>query len=360
MWEFQLPTKIIFGRGSIDRVWENVDKKKVLLVTGKSGFREQTARKIRKQLGSAEIAVYDKVEPNPTYQNVDEGVELVSDARSQMIIALGGGSVIDAAKLIALLAVNEGDAYDYAFRGKKIERKGLPLLAIPTTAGTGSEVTPFAVISDKEKKLKAPVRNRYLFPKVAVVDPQLTASMPKELTANTGADALAHALEALWSKKAGPITDYLALRAVKIIFENLKKACDEPQNIEVREEMSLASLLGGMAISNAWTGPAHAISYPFTTHFGVAHGNACSLTLPEVMEFNALKSEKINRITQLYGPEKLRELFKGVGLKTKLSEVGVKKEDIPVILEGVVASTLETNMVKMEKGDIEALLNKIL
>jgi len=360
MWEFQLPTKIIFGRGSIERVWENVDKKKVLLVTGKSGFREQIVRKIRKQLSTVEIAVYDKVEPNPTYQNVDEGVELVSDTRSQMVIALGGGSVIDTAKLVASVAVNEGDACDYAFRGKKIERKGLPVIAIPTTAGTGSEVTPFAVISDKEKKLKAPVRNRYLFPKVAVVDPQLTASMPKELTANTGADALAHALEALWSKKAGPITDYLALRAVKIIFENLKKACEEPENMDVREEMSLASLLGGMAISNAWTGPAHAISYPFTTHFGVAHGNACSLTLPEVMEFNALKSEKINRITQLYGPEKLRELFREVGLKTKLSEVGVRKEDIPVILEGVVASTLETNIVKMEKGDIEALLNKIL
>jgi len=280
MWEFQLPTKIIFGRGSIDRVWENVDKKKVLLVTGKSGFREQAARKIRKQLSSAEIAVYDKVEPNPTYQNVDEGVELLGDAGGQMVIALGGGSVIDTAKLIASLAVNKGDAYDYAFRGKRIERKGLPVIAIPTTAGTGSEVTPFAVISDKEKKLKAPVRNRYLFPKVAVVDPQLTASMPKELTASTGADALAHALEALWSKKAGPITDYLALRAVKIIFENLKKACEEPENMDVREEMSLASLLGGMAISNAWTGPAHAISYPFTSHFGVADGNACCLTLP--------------------------------------------------------------------------------
>lgn len=329
-------------------------------MTGKGGFREQVVKKIRKQLSNVEITVYDEVEPNPTYQSIDEGAEVIEKNGCEAVIALGGGSTIDAGKLMASIAVNKGKAYEYAFEGKKIEKRGLPLIAIPTTAGTGSEVTPFAVISDKEKKLKTPVRNKQLFPKVALLDPELTASMPAELTANTGADALAHALEALWTKKAQPITDYLALRAVKIIFENLKKACEEPQNIDAREEMSLASLLGGMAISNTGTGPAHAISYPFTTHFGVPHGNACSLTLPEVMEFNALQSEKINRITQLYGPERLRELFKEVGLKMRLSEVGVKKEDIPVILNGVVASTLEMNIVKIEKGDIEALLNKIL
>jgi len=359
-WEFQLPTKIIFGRGSLTRLWENVDAKKVLLVTGRGGFREQVVKKIRKQLSNVEITVYDRIEPNPTHQSVDEGAEIIEKNGCEMVIALGGGSTIDAGKLMASIAVNKGKAYEYAFQGKKIGKRGLPLIAIPTTAGTGSEVTPFAVISDKEKKLKAPIRNRQLFPKVAVVDPEFTASMPAELTANTGADALAHALEALWTKKAQPITDYLALRAVKIIFENLKKVCEEPQNMEAREEMSLASLLAGMAISNTGTGPAHAISYPLTIHFGVPHGNACSLTLPEVMEFNALRSEKINRITQLYGPERLRELFNEVRLKTRLGEAGVKKEDIPLILDGVVASTLEMNIVEMGRGDIEALLNKIL
>jgi alcohol dehydrogenase len=359
-WEFQLPTKIIFGRGSISRVWENVDKKKVLLVTGRSKFREQFVTRMKKQLSNVELSMYDNVEPNPTHQNVDGGIDVIEKQGCELVIGFGGGSAIDAAKLMASIAVNGGKAYEYAFGGRKIERKGLPLIAIPTTAGTGSEVTPFAVISDKEKKLKAPVRNRHLFPKVAVVDPELTASMPAELTANTGADALSHALEALWSKKAEPITDYIALRAAKLIFDNLKKACEEPQNMGVREEMSLASLLGGMAISNAWTGPSHAISYPLTVHFGVAHGNACSLTLPEVMEFNALRSEKINRITQLYGPDKLRELFKDVGLKTKLSEFGIKKEDIPLIADGVLTSTLEINMVEIKKEDVVGILNKVL
>jgi len=359
-WEFQLPTKIIFGRGSLSRVWEHVDKKKVLLVTGRSSFREQVVRRIRKQLSNVELTIYDKVEPNPTHQNVDDGVGAVEKDGCELVIALGGGSVIDAAKLIACIAVNPGKASDYAFKGRKIERKGLPLIAIPTTAGTGSEVTPFVVISDREKKLKVPVRNKYLFPKVAVIDPELTASMSAELTANTGADALAHALEALWSKKEQPITDYLALRAAKIIFENLKKACEEPQNMEVREEMSLASLIGGMAISNAVIGPSHAISYPLTVHFGVAHGNACSITLPEVMEFNALHSEKINRITQLYGPERLRELFREVGLKMRLSEFGIRKEDIGLIADGVVTSTLENNLVEMRKEDIVEILGRIL
>jgi alcohol dehydrogenase len=359
-WEFQLPTKIVFGRGSLSRAWESIDRKHVLLVTGKGGFREKFISRIKKQLGNAELSVYDNVEPNPTHQNVDGGVEVIEKKGCELVVALGGGSVIDAAKLMACIAVNKGNAYEYAFGKKKIEKKGLPLIAIPTTAGTGSEVTPFAVISDREKKLKAPVRNRQLFPKVAIVDPELTASMPAGLTANTGADALSHALEALWSKKAQPITDYLALRAAKLVFENLKKVCQEPHNMEAREEMSLASLLGGMAISNAWTGPAHAISYPFTVHFGVSHGNACALTLPEVMEFNALRSEKINRITQIYGPEKMRELFREVGLRTKLSEFGIRKEDIPLILEGVVASTLETNIVEMKKEDIAEILSKIL
>jgi alcohol dehydrogenase len=359
-WEFQLPTKIIFGRGSLSRVWESVDRKRILLVTGKSRFREEPLRKIRKQLGSAQISLYDDVEPNPTHQNVDGGVEVIEKEGCDSVIALGGGSIIDAAKLMASIAVNKGKAHEYAFQKKRIEKKGLPLVAIPTTAGTGSEVTPFVVISDREKKLKLPIRNRQLFPKVAVVDPELTVSMPSELTASTGADALAHALEALWSKKAQPITDYLALRAAKLIFDNLKTACQEPENMDAREEMSLASLLGGVAISNAWTGAAHAISYPLTTNFGVAHGNACSLTLPEVMEFNALRSEKINRITQLYGPEKMRELFKEIGLKTRLSDFGIRKEDIPLIADGVVASTLESNIVEMKKEDIVAILEKIL
>lgn len=359
-WEFQLPTKIIFGRGSLGRVGENVDRKKVLLVTGKGRFREHFIGRMRKQLSNIQLSVYDNVEPNPTHENVDGGVEVIEKEGCEFLIAFGGGSVIDAAKLMACIAVNEGKAYEYAFQKKKIEKKGLPLIAIPTTAGTGSEVTPFAVISDKEKKLKVPIRNRLLFPKVAVVDPELTVSMPAELTAGTGADALAHALEAVWSKKAQPITDYLALRAAKLIFENLKKACQEPENMDAREEMSLASLLGGMAISNAWTGASHAISYPLTVHFDVPHGNACSITLPEVMEFNALRSEKINRITQLYGPEKMRELFKEVGLRTKLSEFGIKKEDIPLILNGVVPSTLENNIVEMKNEDIVGILNKIL
>lgn len=359
MWEFQLPTKIIFGRGSLNRLGENVDTDKVLLVTGRGGFRDETVRRIRKQL-KVDIIIYNGVEPNPTHQSVDEGRELIKERGCELVIALGGGSVIDAAKMMACLAEADGKTYEYVFGGKKIERRGLPLIAIPTTAGTGSEVTPFAVISDRERKLKLPVRNRYLFPKVAIVDPELTVTMPKELTANTGADALAHALEALWSKKAQPISDYLALRAVKIVFENLEKACEEPNNIEVREEMSLASLLAGIAISNIGTGPSHAISYPLTVHFGVPHGNACSLTLPEVMEFNALGCEKINRITQLYGPERMRELFSKVGLKMRLGEFGIGKEDIPVILDGVVSSTLERNIREMGRKEIEEILNKIL
>jgi len=359
-WEFQLPTRIIFGRGSLGRLWETINTKKILLVTGKRGFREQTVRRIRKQLSNVEITVYDRIEPNPTYQSVDEGVELLEKNDCEAVVALGGGSTIDAAKLMASIAVNKGKAYEYAYQGKKIEKKGLPLIAIPTTAGTGSEVTPFLVVSDREKKLKVPVRNRHLFPKVAIVDPELTVSMPREVTASTGADALSHALEALWSKKSQPISDYLALRAAKIIFENLKKACEEPGNIDAREEMSLASLLAGIAISSAVTGPSHAISYPLTSIFGIPHGNACSLTLPEVMEYNALRNEKINRITQLYGPEKLRELFKDVGLRTRLEEFGIKEKDVPAIVDGASSSNLENNIVEMRREDAKAILDKIL
>lgn len=359
-WEFQLPTKIIFGRGSLSRVGENVDKKHVLLVTGKGRFREQYIERIKKQLSNIQLSVYDNVDPNPTPQNVEGGVEAIEKHGCELLIAFGGGSIIDSAKLMACIAVNKGTAYEYVFQKKKIEKKGLPVIAIPSTAGTGSEVTPFAVLSDKEKKLKAAVRNKQLFPRVAIVDPELTVSMPAELTASTGADALAHALEAMWTKKSQPITDYLALRAAKLVFDNLEKACQEPENMEVREEMSLASLLGGMAISNAMSGPSHAISYPLTSLFGIPHGNACSITLPEVMEFNALRSEKINRITQLYGPEKMRELFKNVGLKTRLGEFGIKEKDVQAIAEGASASNLENNIVEMKREEIAAILNKIL
>lgn len=153
-WEFQMPTKIIFGRGSLGRLWENVNRKRVLLVTGKGRFREQSVGRIRKQLSNVQLSVYDDVEPNPTHQNVDGGVEVIEREGCELVIAFGGGSIMDAAKLMACIAVNKGKAYEYAFQKKKIENKSLPLIAIPTTAGTGSEVTPFSVISDREKSSK--------------------------------------------------------------------------------------------------------------------------------------------------------------------------------------------------------------
>ncbi len=370
VWSYFFPVKVVFGCGSLKRLGEFVEGKKVFLVVGNHiANNEKLLKEIVGLLGEREVAVFSGVEENPSYQTIDEGVKRLKQAGCGEVVGIGGGSVLDAAKLIALVAANGGSARQYAFEGKKVEKHALPIVAVPTTAGTASEVDSFAVVSDKHGGLKTPVRAApFMYPKVALLDPELTVSCPKTVTANSGADALVHAIECFYSTRSTPITETLALHALELVWSNLKKAFDDGKDIEARSGMLLGSMLAGMAFSNTGTGMAHAISYPLTAKFGITHGNACSLTTPEIFVFNAqAERQKARQMAKITGAktttqakQHLTRLFESVGLKTRLSEFGIRKEDLPVIVEGALQAPARASPREMSAKELKKILEEIL
>jgi alcohol dehydrogenase len=285
---FHVPTTIYFGSGQIAQVKEIAEKelgaKKHFLVTDK-GIRESG---IADKVFAAfpDISVFDGVEQNPKHLTVNKAGELVRAVNPELVIGLGGGSSLDAAKAVALLATNPGRIED--FEGKHMYRiPPLPVLAIPTTCGTGSEVTWVTVVTHTERKFKMSIKGPHLFPSAALVDPDLLVTLPPSLVGSTGLDALTHAIEAYTAKPATPITDMFALRALQYIFFSLEDAHKNIKgNKRAREEIMMGSLLAGMAFGNSDVGAVHCISEAVGSLYDTPHGVANALFLPYVMEFN--------------------------------------------------------------------------
>ena len=372
VWSFHLPTRVVFGEGCLDRIFSVVDSFKpsrIMLVTGRKSMRESgVTGRIINYLEGYQVVVYDKVVGNPTNGTVEDGIQFLKDEGCDLVIGLGGGSVVDTAKAISLLSKNPSSVDDYLSEKREIVNRKLPLIAIPTTAGTGSEVTQYASIIDERKKRKISLTHEYIYPDVAIVDPVLTVAVPKFITAITGLDALSQCIEAYWSKLHTPISDIFALNGIKLIFENLKKAFIF-QNIESKKNMALASLFSGVAIGIARTTIVHSVSYPLTTHFNIPHGLACSLTLPSFIRYNAeVVADKISNIARIIGADTIEELIKRVEnlisdleLPNSLSDVGVKEEDIEVIVkEGFRPDRAENNPRKVREEDLKGILMSIL
>lgn len=370
IWNYFLPTRVVFGCGCLSKLGDVVEGEKVFLVAAGHIAKDETLmKKISSSLGNRSIAIFTGVEENPSFQTVDEGVRKLKEAGCSEVVAVGGGSVLDAAKLIALVSTNGGSSREYAFEGKKPTIPSLPITAVPTTAGTASEVNSFAVVSDKQNGLKAPVRVApFMYPKTALLDPELTLSCPKGVTANSGADALVHAIECVFSTRSTPVSEALAFKSLELVWNNLRKAVEDGSNVEVRLNMLLGSMMAGMAFSNTGTGNIHALSYPLTARFGITHGNACSLSTPELFVFNArAEKEKAKKMSKILGAEnplqakeKLFSLFQSIGLKTRLSEFGVKKEDLPWICEETLKATARSAPRELKKNDLLKMLEKIL
>ena len=289
-YQFQTPTKIISGIGSTAEIIKELNDlyaKKVLLITDPGLVQAGVAQQVVEMLKQAavEVEIFDAVEPDPSIQVATKAAEMAKNVKANVLIALGGGSAIDTAKSAALLVTNGGYLKDYA-GVNKVVKPILPLIAVPTTAGTGSEVTIFAVMSDPDKQEKFTISSALIAPAVAVLDPLLTLKLPPSVTAFTGMDALTHAIEAFTSSIAQPATDALALSAIKLILKHLPVAVGRGDNIMARDGMLQASLLAGIAFNNAFLGLAHAIASPLGGHFHVPHGLANAVMLPYVMEYN--------------------------------------------------------------------------
>ncbi|OXS79325.1 hydroxyacid-oxoacid transhydrogenase [Domibacillus enclensis] len=369
IWEFFSTERIVFGNGAVkqlDSILKRLNAKNVLLVTDPGIVNAGIADQIIALLKDAEynVVVYDKVVPEPP---VSSAIECYEFAKSQMetdaIIGLGGGSSIDMAKIAALLIKYGGHPLDYYGGENQIPGPIAPLIAIPTTAGTGSEVTSVAVLTDTENNIKAGISDNYLRPAVALLDPELTLGLPSYVTACSGIDALSHAVEAYTAKKSQyiqaegnilfqgslPISDALALHAIKLIASNLTLAVQQGSNVEARGNMLAGSLLAGMAFSNAGTAAAHALAYPIGGLVKSPHGEVTGLLLPYVMKFNgAIETEKMVNIADAFGVDAeglnakekayaagdaVLRLLEEIGLPTHLSQIGIKEEDIPSIAE---------------------------
>jgi alcohol dehydrogenase class IV len=293
--QFFVGTKIVFGKHASRQVGEELagrGLKKTLVVTDKgivgAGLLEGVLESLKRN-GIA-YEVFDEVPPNPPTATVVKGVELFRAHGCDSLVAVGGGSAMDACKAISMMTNNEGSATDYDIGGKAFTKPGQPVITIPTTSGTGSEVTQWAVITDEKRHWKASVGSPFMSPVAALVDPALTLGLPPQITATTGVDALTHAIEAYTTKAAlngtSPATDALALEAIRLISANLRQAFAQGTNYEAREKTMLGSLIAGMAFPQVGLGNTHALAHPLGGYYDVPHGVANAILLPYVMKFN--------------------------------------------------------------------------
>ena len=295
--EFATSTRIIFGRGTINEVVPLLpeEAKRAFLVTGSNISRSSI---LIEQMERQNISITTfSVKGEPTVEKVKEGIEKGREENVDIVIGCGGGSVLDAGKAIAALITNSGDLMDYLEvigNSKPLGHRPAPYIAIPTTAGTGAEVTKNSVVLSKKHKVKVSMRNIMMIPDIAVIDPELTLTVPPSVTASTGLDALTQVIEPYLSKMANPMTDAICIEGINRGARSLRKAYQDGSDIDAREDMCLVSLFGGMALANAKLGAAHGFAGPIGGMFPAPHGVICAKLLPFVMKANveALKERE--------------------------------------------------------------------
>jgi alcohol dehydrogenase class IV len=372
--KFEIP-EIIFGRGSLKQLGQcsrRMGGDKVLLVTDPGiidkGWVDEALGYLKQE--GLDTVVYDNVVSNPRAFQVEQGALEYSRNACDVIVAIGGGSPMDAAKGIAILVSNQGRIEDYV--GCNLITQPIPpLICVPTTAGTGSDVSQFAIIADQEKKIKMTILSRAIMPDISLIDPRLLQTESSELIASTGMDALTHAIEAYVSSLSWSLTDPHASHAIKLVFRHLKEAVYR-KSLDPLEGMAIASLEAGAAFSNAILGAVHALAHPLGGRYDMHHGLANAILLPIVLRKNLEHApEKYALIANAMGidtrgktsaeaagqvPEQIEALIKALHIPTKLSQVGVKKEDIPSLARDAAEDLcMMTNPQRYNTTEIESL-----
>lgn len=381
IYNFSLPVRLVMGGGSLERLPTLTRDlgRKVLLVTGQTALRKIGI--LDRVLGmlaeeDLEVALFDRVESEPSTKTVDKGARLAKEESCQVVIGLGGGSAIDAAKAIAGIANKDGSVEEYQ-TGRRLESPGLPFIAIPTTSGTGAEVTPNAVLINRDKKVKKSFRDSHLFARLAIIDPELTLSLPPKITAYSGMDALCQSIESFISLGSNPLTDSLSIKAIELIGRSLLKAYQDGSDIQARTEMSYGALLAGIALFNARMGVIHGIAHPFGAMYSLGHGLVCGVLLPYGMEFNldvaygkyariaSIFGEGLNKDKEMEGAKlaisRIRELLARLNFPKGLKELGAKEEDFPHITrESMPSGSLRANPKKTFEDDVIEILKRAL
>lgn len=367
---FTIPQNIIVGAGSLKRLPAlamELKKKKAYIISGPHLNKIGLVQSCKDALSEAGIDSdsFTETEGNPSTETVKKATDEFLNSGADFIVAFGGGSPLDVAKAVAVLASYGGNITDYE-GGGKVQGPVVPMIAIPTTAGTGSEVTAFSVITDHARNYKLTVVSNYLLPEYAILDPELIMTVPKKTAAACGIDAFVHALEAYLSLAASPFSDMFAREALSLIGKNIRAYVNNREDISACEAMLVGSLFAGIAFSHARLGDVHAMSHPVSAFFDVPHGVANAILLPTVLDFNkevaANKYEYIYHciakdIGLIFNPDKLVEEIKKLnyelGIPKNLSEVGVDKDLFDVMAEDAMKSgNIAVNPRKTNKQDI--------
>lgn len=367
--EFFIPVKFIFGRDKILEINKYIEKGNVLIITEKIFNDLGFINKI-KSLIKEKVFIFDNVKPNPPIEIINDAVNFFKDENIKTVIGLGGGSSLDSAKAIACLLSNDNeyDFSNYLNDSIAFEKRSVKLIAIPTTSGTGSEATNVGVYTDTKLSIKKPYVNDFFYPDISLLDPQFTDSMPKRVTAITGLDALTHAIEAYWAIGTQNISESLSIKSIELIYKNLNKSIHEKNNKEAKDNMMLSSMIAGMSFSQTRTTASHAISFPLTNIYGIDHGLACALTLPELIIYTYENiQEKMDYLLYILKLDNINEFclwikdtMKKADLSLSLREYGIKKKDIDNIADiSLKAKIIDLTPKKINKSNLIDLLNKI-
>ena len=372
---YNLPVNIVFGSGKVNNVGEYTKPygKKALIVTGgssakKSGLYDRIKDTLAKS--GIDSVLYDKVKQNPLTTTAEEGADFAKANGCDVVVAVGGGSIMDCAKAIAFMAVNEGDVNDYIFNRLKSDN-ALPLILIPTTCGTGSEGNGFAVLTNPETGDKKSLRCNAIIAKVSIVDPECMMTMPKHILASVGFDALCHSIEAYTSKIAQPFTDALSLYAIKLISDNLVNVYNDPTDKEGWEKITLASTIGGMVINTAGVTLSHGMEHPASGLKDIVHGKGLAALTPVVIEASYKGSRfKFGNIARILGgltaedcAPKIRTMLKNLDLNCTLTDLGIEEKDVPWMAENcmkVSAASVANNPVVFTQDEIAEIYRKAL
>ncbi|MFQ6015298.1 MAG: iron-containing alcohol dehydrogenase [Anaerolineae bacterium] len=373
--------RLVFGVGAVAEIPDEVVrlvKGKVLVVTDPGLVEVGVAAQVTTMLNEAGVGhvVFSGVEPNPSVDTVQAALQLYGEENCQCLLAVGGGSSMDTAKAVGILASNGGDIRDYEGIGK-VKRPLPPLLAIPTTVGTGSEVTVFTVITDRDRCFKMTIGSPFLLPQTAILDPALTTSLPPAVIASTGMDALTHAVESYTSLGSTPFSEPFALQAIRLIARSLPQAV-AGREVTVMGDMLYASAMAGMAFTNTRLGNAHAMSHPLGGYYNLAHGVANAVLLPHVMEFNLPACPaKMARIAEAMGEEvgglseaeaahkaleAVRRLSAEIGIPSGLGALGVTEEEhmAEMTNDAMLSGNILVNPRKTTREDVLKLYQKAL
>ncbi len=380
-YELKMPQRIYSGEGALENIRFILEKgvKKAAVFTDKgiadAGLLELPLHYIEES--GIKAVIYDRIPAEPTCDQAQEVVEWFRSSGADFIVAVGGGSVIDAAKLASVLVTNEYGVRDL-LDAPDLAVKRIRTLMIPTTAGTGAEATPNSIVSVPERKLKVGIVNDAMISDYVILDGRMTKKLPRKIAAATGVDALAHAIECFTSKKANPFSDLYALEALDLIINNIEKACDEPEAEDARNKMLLASFYGGVAITASGTTAVHALSYPLGGRYHIPHGISNAIMLAPVLKFNEpycrdLFARAFDRVAKNHREitteekskwllDRITEIVKHLNIPSDLREYDVPREDLDILVKSgmEVQRLLVNNMREVTEEDARRLYLEVL